>query len=99
MMAIGTRDLLKSKGKAALRLAAKHGARNARIFGSAARGEDERATDVDFLVEIEQERSFLELAGPWQDLQGLLGREIDVMTGGGMSSYCHDRLYAEATPL
>jgi predicted nucleotidyltransferase len=98
-MVIDTRDLLKSKGEKILRLAAKHGARNARIFGSAARGEDERTTDVDFLVEIEQERSFLELAGPWQDCQGLLGREIDVMTDGGMSSYWHDQLYAEATPL
>ena len=34
-----------------LRIAARHGARNVRVFGSVARGEDRFDSDVDLLVE------------------------------------------------
>jgi len=98
-MEAGTSDLLKSKREEILRLAAKYGARNVRIFGSVARGEDEGGSDVDFLVEMEQGRSFLDLVGLWQDLQELLGREVDVITDGGVSPYLRDQIYTEAIPL
>lgn len=68
MTVIGPRDLLKSNSEETLRLGAKHGAWNARIFGSTPGGEAERATDMDSSVETELERSFLKPAGPWQDL-------------------------------
>lgn len=96
---MGTSDLLKSKREEILRLAAKYGARNVRIFGSVARGEDEGESDVDFLVEMEQGRSFLDLVGLWQDLQELLGGEVDVITDGGVSPYLRDQIYTEAIPL
>jgi predicted nucleotidyltransferase len=35
-----------------LRIAARHGARNVRVFGSVARGEDRFDSDVDLLVEM-----------------------------------------------
>jgi hypothetical protein len=98
-MEAGTSDLLKSKREEILRLAAKYGARNVRIFGSVARGEDEGESDVDFLVEMEQGRSFLDLVGLWQDLQELLGGEVDVITDGGVSPYLRDQIYTEAIPL
>ena len=40
-----------------LRIAAEHGARNVRLFGSAARGEANEESDLDFLVEMELGRS------------------------------------------
>ncbi|MCR4392655.1 MAG: nucleotidyltransferase domain-containing protein [Candidatus Acetothermia bacterium] len=35
-----------------LRIAAKHGARNVRVFGSVVRGEADQASDVDFLAAV-----------------------------------------------
>lgn len=92
-------ELLRSKREEILRLATKHGARNIRIFGSAARGEAVAASDIDFLVEMEEGRSLLDLVGFWQDLEELLGCEVDVITDGGMSQYLRDRIYAEVVPL
>jgi predicted nucleotidyltransferase len=45
-----------------LTLAARHGASNVRVFGSVARGDADDASDVDFLVDVEEGRSLLDLA-------------------------------------
>jgi predicted nucleotidyltransferase len=44
--------LLKEKRGEILRIAAKYGAHNIRIFGSVARGEARLNSDIDFLVEF-----------------------------------------------
>lgn len=82
-----------------LKLAAKHGAKNIRIFGSVARGEGGPASDVDFLVDMEEGRNLLDLVGFWQDLQELLGCHVDVIIDGGISPYLRERIYAEAILL
>lgn len=55
-----------------LRIAARHGPRNVRVFGSTGRGEDWPDSDVDLLVEMEEERSLLDFVGLEQDLAELL---------------------------
>ena len=56
-------QLLQEKRQEILKIAAKHGAYNVRIFGSVARGEADEASDVDILVELEPERSLFDLGG------------------------------------
>jgi predicted nucleotidyltransferase len=70
-----------------------------RVFGSVARGEAAVGSDVDFLVDMEEGRSLLDLVGFWQDLEELLGCRVDVITDGGVSPYLRDRIYAEVIPL
>src|SRR6266508_3663202 len=71
---------LQDKRQDILRIAASHGARNIRLFGSAARGEDRPGSDVDLLVEMESDRSLLDLVALGQDLEELLQRKVDVLT-------------------
>lgn len=92
-------ELIKAKRDEILRIAAKHGARNVRIFGSVARGEADEQSDVDFLVDMEPGRSLFDLAGLYVDLEELLGRKVDVVTTRGISPYLKDRILAEARPL
>jgi predicted nucleotidyltransferase len=96
---MGVDELLKSKRDEILRLAIQRGARNVRVFGSVARGEAAVGSDVDFLVDMEEGRSLLDLVGFWQDLEELLGCRVDVITDGGVSPYLRDRIYAEVIPL
>ena len=51
------------KRKEILKIAAKHGARNIRIFGSVARGEARADSDVDFLVDMEPGRTLFDMGG------------------------------------
>jgi predicted nucleotidyltransferase len=45
---------LKRRRDEILRVAASHGARRVRVFGSVARGEADERSDVDFLVDLER---------------------------------------------
>lgn len=53
------RQSLQSKRAQILTIAARHGARKVRVFGSVARGTARRNSDIDFLVEMEEGRSLL----------------------------------------
>jgi predicted nucleotidyltransferase len=90
---------LRDRREEILRYAAEHGARNVRVFGSMARGGANATSDVDLLVEMEPGRSLLDLVGLWQDLEDLLGTQVDVLSDGGVSPHLRARIYAEAVPL
>jgi uncharacterized protein len=92
-------ELLKDKREAILQIAAKHGARNVRVFGSVARGEADDQSDIDFLVDMEPGRSLLDLGGLLTDLQDLLGRNVDVVTERGLKPRIRERVLHEAVAL
>ena len=82
-----------------LGILASHGARNPRIFGSVARGQETPSSDIDMLVEMESGRTLLDLVGLEQELTDVLGRRVDVVTDGGLSPYLRDRIVGETLPL
>jgi len=84
---------------AILRIAAQHGARNVRVFGSAARNEATEESDVDLLVDLEPDRSLLDQVALKQDLEELLGCTVDLVVEGGISPYLEEQILAEAVPL
>ncbi|MBN1322421.1 MAG: nucleotidyltransferase family protein [Methanotrichaceae archaeon] len=91
--------LLKSRREDILRIAARHGARNVRVFGSVARGEADEKSDIDLLVEFEPGRSLLDHAGLWLELQELLGCKVDVVSDRGIKPRIRERVLREAVPL
>ncbi|MDX2229827.1 MAG: nucleotidyltransferase family protein [Leptolyngbyaceae cyanobacterium bins.349] len=90
---------LQEKRSEILAIAAKYGAYNVRLFGSVARGEADSESDVDFLVELEPNRSLLDLGGLLMELQDLLGCSVDVVTEKGLRQRIRDRVLSEAIPL
>ncbi|MCL4284408.1 MAG: nucleotidyltransferase family protein [Fimbriimonadaceae bacterium] len=92
-------DELRGKRDAILNLAATYGARSVRLFGSCARGEEDDASDVDFLVELEPGRSLFDLGGLQYELEQLIGRRVDVVTEKGLKPRIRDRVLREAVAL
>jgi len=93
------KELLAKKREEILRIAANRGAYNVRIFGSVVHDDASPGSDVDFLVDLESERSLLDVGGMVMDLQNLLGLEVDIVTEKGLHWYIRDRVIAEARPL
>ena len=93
------KGLLKENRAAILDTAKRHGARNVRIFGSVARGDNDEKSDLDFLVEMEPGRSLLDHASLLLDLESLLGRKVDVVSEKGIKARIRERVLREARPL
>lgn len=91
--------LVYSKRDEILRIAAGHGARDVRVFGSVARGEADDASDIDFLVVMEPGRSLLDLGGLQADLETLLGRPVDIVTVRGLKARIRDAVLRDAVPV
>jgi predicted nucleotidyltransferase len=96
---MGIEEILKEKREEILRIAARHGASNVRVFGSIARGEADAQSDVDLLVELERGRSLLDHAALMLDLESLLGRRIDIATERGLKPQIREHILREAVPL
>ena len=93
-------DPILSRHRAAiLRIAAEHGAKNVRVFGSRARGEGAAESDIDLLIDLDDGRSLLDLIGLEHAIEDLTRLEVDAVTTGGLSPYLRDRVLAEAVPL
>jgi predicted nucleotidyltransferase len=82
-----------------MRLAAIHGVKNVRVFGSFARGEAGPKSDLDLLVDMERGKTFLDLVGFWQDMEDSFGGKVDVVTDGDISPYLKEKIFREAKPL
>ena len=92
-------ELIGNRREEILEIAARHGARNMRLFGSALRGEAREDSDIDLLVEMEPGRSLLDRVALIQDLEDLLGRKVDVVTVKALHWYIRDRVLGEAVAL
>jgi uncharacterized protein len=92
-----TSQLLLSKRQEILQIASRNGAYNVRVFGSVARGEARPYSDVDFLVNLEANRSLLDLARMLRELQTLLDCPVDVVTEAGLRP--RPQVLKDARPL
>jgi uncharacterized protein len=91
--------LIKKKRRDILRIAAKHGALNVRVFGSAARDEMGPDSDIDLLVDVAEVHSAWFPGGLVAELERLLGRPVDVVEVEGLHWYVRDKVLSEAVPL
>lgn len=73
----------------------RYGVRKAAIFGSFARGENRKKSDVDMLIDPPSTMGLLALIGLQQDLEERLKREVDVVTYNGLHRRIRDRVLGE----
>ena len=77
----------------------RHHARNPRVFGSAARGDDRPESDLDLLVDPEPGMTLFDIGGIIDELEKLLGVPVDVLTPGGMSPAISESVLVDMRPL
>lgn len=75
---------LRRRRRQVLAVADRFGARNVRVFGSVARGDDGPHSDIDFLVDLDAGVGLIKLAGLERELSTLLGRPVDVVPADGL---------------
>lgn len=76
-----------------------HRARNARIFGSVARGKDTEASDLDILIDPTPQTTLLDIGAIRHELSRLLGVSVDVLTPKALPESYRERVLREAVPV
>lgn len=71
-------------------LATRYDVRKIGIFGSVARGEDDKKSDIDLLVEFGPDADLITFIGLWQYLEDTFGTKIDLVSKGGLRSDMRD---------
>jgi len=73
-------DTVEAIRKLILPVLQRHGVVRAVLFGSVARGEARRESDIDLLIEFGGEKSLLNLVAVKMELEEVLGRSVDITT-------------------
>ena len=76
-----------------------HHARNARVFGSVAHGNDVEGSDLDILIDTTPETSLMDVATIQVKLEKLLGISVDVLTPKALPDKFRNSVLAEAVPV
>ncbi|SDE39526.1 nucleotidyltransferase family protein [Rhodospira trueperi] len=85
---------------AILSLSARHGLRNVRVFGSAARGEDHDGSDLDLLVDPTPDvTTYFDIVDFKAEAERLLGVPVDVRTPGDLHTTFREKAVSEAVLL
>ena len=72
---------------------------NPRVFGSAARGEDTRDSDLGLLIDPGEGMKVFDISGMSYHLKQLLGIEVDIATPDSLREPMRAQVLAEAIPL
>lgn len=80
-------------------LAVQYRAANPRVFGSAARGEDEEDSDLDLLVDALPGTTLFDLGDLHHAIEQLLGIKVDLKTPGDLPIQFRQKVVADARPI
>jgi uncharacterized protein len=65
------------------------------LFGSMARGEARKQSDIDLIVRFSKRKSLLAVVKLERELTEALGRKVDLLTEGALSPYLRERILNE----
>ena len=86
---------IEKKKNIIIALLRRHGVKRASLFGSTATGRATSQSDVDLLIEFEDGKSLLDLAGLKLELEEVLGKTVDVLTYRSLHPLLKDRILRE----
>ena len=72
---------------------------NPRVFGSVLHGTDKEGGDIDHHVDKLPGATLFDLGGLLEELQAILGTDIDLLTPGDLPKKFRDKVIAEAKPI
>jgi uncharacterized protein len=75
------------------------GASNVRLFGSVARGDDGPDSDIDLLVDVQQDVGLFALGRMRTEAERILGTRVDIVPADGLKPDVAQRVLAEAQLL
>jgi len=92
-------EILRRRRRVLLDAAKRHGVVKLRVFGSLARGEANAESDIDLLVDLQPDRTLLDVAGFRREAAEILEGPVDVATPDMLKERIRKVALEEALPL
>ncbi len=73
----------------------REGAKRVEIFGSYARGESKKGSDIDIIVEFKGKKSLIDLIRIEENIKKRVGRKIDLLTKNSISPLIKEKIKKE----
>jgi uncharacterized protein len=96
---MAVRDDLRRRRDAVLAIAARHGVSQIRVFGSVARGEERPDSDIDLLIDLDDDRGFADYLEFAEEIENLFGRRVEIVLNRSLSRHFRPYIEAEAQAL
>jgi hypothetical protein len=96
---MAVRDDLRRRRDAVLAIAARHGVSRIRVFGSVARGEERPDSDIDLLIDLDDDRGFADYLEFAEEIETLFGRRVEIVLNRSLSRHFRPYIEAEAQAL
>jgi len=80
-------------------LAREYGVTRIRVFGSVSRKQETETSDKDLLIDVDADRSLLDIALFSNDLEDILGRKVDLVTEPALHTLLKTQILEEASQL
>src|SRR3954453_1248825 len=93
------RDEMCRRREMVLAIAARHGVSRVRLFGSVARGEERPDSDIDLLIDLDDDRGFGDYLEFVEDIERLFGRRVEAVLNRSLSPQFRPFIEAEAEAL
>lgn len=85
--------------KSMLPVLKKAGVLRSALFGSYVRGEAQNASDIDVLIEFPKGKSLLDLVRLEQELEDVLGKEVDLVSYNGLHPRLRESILRDQIPI
>ncbi len=92
-------DFIEKFRRQMVQIARDHGAKSVQLFGSFAIGNATDQSDIDLLVEMESNRSLLDIIAIKNGIEEITDRKVDVVTRKALSPYIADQIIRSAQKL
>jgi uncharacterized protein with HEPN domain/predicted nucleotidyltransferase len=80
-------ETIRQERESILEIATRYQAKNVRLFGSVARGEDQSDSDIDFLVDFQPGSTLFDQVSLIEALSRKLGRKVDVISARALNRH------------
>jgi predicted nucleotidyltransferase len=93
------RDEMRRRRDVVLAIAARHGVSRVRLFGSVARGEERPESDIDLLIDLDDDRGFADYPGLVEEVETLFGWRVEAVLQRSLNPHYRPFIEAEARIL
>lgn len=77
----------------------KNGVKKAGIFGSYARGDQKKSSDIDFIIQFSKGKNFFDLVGLKLELEEKLNTKVDIITYKSIHPLLKDNILREEVKI